>query len=61
MSVGSMKSKFEKTLGQIHYKVDWGLPESFDNRAPQIRYDEGAKALTVVIVECKVGFTFTAD
>ena len=22
MSVGSMKSKFEKNLGQIHYKVD---------------------------------------
>ena len=26
-----------------------------DNRVPQIRYDETAKALTVVLVECKVG------
>ena len=26
-----------------------------DNRLPQIRYDEVAKALTVVLVECKVG------
>ena len=25
-----------------------------DNRVPQIRYDETAKALTVVLVECKV-------
>ena len=31
-----------------------------DNRVPQIRYDEAAKALTVVLVECKVG-TFSLE
>ena len=78
MSVGSMKSKFEKNLGQIHYKVDWmdemnfvivntntntkkmenGYRSSefyvFYKFVSQIRYDEAAKALTVVLVECKV-------
>ena len=54
MSVSSMKSKIEKNLGQIHYKVDGGN-FVIDNRVPQIRYDLAAKALTVVLVECKVG------
>jgi len=38
MSVGSMKSKFEKSLGQIHYKI---------------KYEEDTKTLTVIVVECK--------
>ena len=62
MSVGSMKSKFEKNMGQIHYKVDktYGMSFFIHNRIPQIRYGEAAKALTVVLVECKVG-TFSLE
>ena len=32
-----------------------GVNFVIDNRVPQIKYDEAAKALTVVLVECKVG------